>query len=328
MRRSEQSPARWRTTIARAQHWTIEKSGLRQSELRAAGIAALALLGFVIGIAVAGVFADATDSSAEFARTPKFRVWILLIGLQTAYWGAIAPTMWRWRRNLLQIYNQTIGTQRGLFRILVLFSLCILLLIGLLGRSGSLHPLHLQWVRLTLLMGIGLTVTWPGILGIRAVQTAAESYPWTDTETDLAEVVQRYSELTDYLRGFLNALGVMVALIVFSAGAFIAAMQAFLKDREIPSEVNLLYGAFFAAAVGLIFFPAHSAVRGAAARVLEHWCSIPNPDHPEFIDRLERRNRLGTLLQLGESTRENFEKGLVIASPLLAGLISTFIHVD
>jgi hypothetical protein len=170
--------------------------------------------------------------------------------------------------------------------------------------------------------GCGYSVTWPAILGIRGVQTDAEGHQWR--ELPISDAVVDHSEPADYLRGFLNALRGTAALIVFATGAFTEASQAFLENERVPSEVPLLYGALFAASVAFIYLPAHSARRSGATQVVHAHCPIPHRQDAQFLPAIERRTKLAALLQLNETTKESLEKGFVIASPLLAGLISAF----
>jgi hypothetical protein len=103
-----------KSTTSQAEKFVMQKFNLQLSEIRTLESAVLGVVGFVLGIAVARAFSDGTETSTSFSSVSEFRLWVVLIGFQTAYRGIIVPSLYRWRANCHAITRASEDSRRCL----------------------------------------------------------------------------------------------------------------------------------------------------------------------------------------------------------------------
>ncbi len=129
-------------------------------------------------------------------------------------------------------------------------------------------------------------------------------------------------ELRRYARRFLAALGGLIGIAILATGQLRAAVVAFDAERAAAPEAVLYFGALFTAFLAALYAPAHAAVENLGRLIRDKAAPIPNELSGEYLAELKARSELADELDLGHDAKGAFESAVLIAAPLLSGLIS------
>lgn len=290
----------------------------------------LAVVGF--GFTYAVLTVGSGDSVSErYTETSEFTVWLLLSGVQTAFWCLIALPLWQWSLSLRSAIPAGRPRHLALASAVTWIVLIVLPIIAFSGREGTRSPLAGSVLRSSLLYGLGLLVAAPAVLGFASVRVAARYQSWRDLPQHSA--IAQYRYLRDRLRGFLTILGGMVTFSVIVAAARYQAENAFNEKYRpgvgsTPTEVLLMLGALFVGVLTLLYMPVRAALHQLGDDLLDRHCPIPPVEDDEFLPGLERRRQFATLLDLGPSARADLESAILVLSPLLGGIFATFLDTS
>jgi hypothetical protein len=128
-------------------------------------------------------------------------------------------------------------------------------------------------------------------------------------------------ELRSRLRRNLGALGVFLTLLVIATGLRRQALLALQPTADAPVEGALLYGLVFAVVLGAFFLLANVALDGRAGLIVDQFAPTPDPADAKIVEQVQRRKALTELAGI-QSGWKTFQDSVIIAGPLLAGLIT------
>jgi hypothetical protein len=288
-------------------------------------IAALLLAagGFLLAYLVLTSFGATTEGadSARFVRMNAFFVWVLVVGAQFAYWAVIAAPVWQWYRRL----SRDFPLDRPDTVTLAAFALApsaVILVPGLLylGRADISIPLNHFIARLLVAYGLLLVVAIPAAMGFGLLRRAAES----------AGTLETYLRLVADLRRFLTVLGGVLTLSILAIGALAKAYNSFHDApgsavERIPPELLLVFGGVWAGVVTVLYLPTHNAIERMGETILDDLSPLPAMTDAGFVDAVERREKVGGVLHLGGTARSKLEDGVIILSPLIGAIFSSFL---
>jgi hypothetical protein len=227
--------------------------------------------------------------------------------------------------------------------------------------SGTDWPLtHHSW-KMPPLIAIALVIGTLAIIGmwLTAIAFGDLARHGTATLSSLKRFVELRSELTD----LLAVAGALVGLATLASGALREAVVASSDERfyrakaitcledvtgtdeaevragfdelleAYPACVQvafdtgyvIAYGLLFTGILALAFTPSLLAMRRAGARLRDSSFPLPAPRDDTFFDTVDRRVKFDALLQTNLSAMTTFKAGVAIVTPLVAGLISTYV---
>lgn len=147
-----------------------------------------------------------------------------------------------------------------------------------------------------------------------------------------AVMVERLIDLRRLLLHVLRAVGSLVALTVFTLGAWVK------MDKELPASLRLgetapavfTIGATGALLVALLYVPATVALRDSGLQISRRLFPLGDNeearmDPKEILETADKRARLGHLLSVDRGILADLEAALVILGPLIAGAAAAFI---
>jgi hypothetical protein len=283
---------------------------------------------FLVGFCAAWFYIRSVPVADEFDGVVLFDMWALLLGalMGFALASCLYFVVWCWAimcmfgrsqlRQLVPLVVSWLGTALliqamvGLLLILVFWG-------GAGGDSGGVdEELAASTRPLTLLAGLSQV---PGLVGFLALRSLAVDE--TRAESPLCRL-RLLVRLRSELQRLLATFGAFLTLLVIATGLRRKALLAMDPDVQVPPEGVLLYGLLFAVMLGLFYGAANGAIARRAELLLEEFAPLPDPADPELSDRVTRRRDLASLAAGGGSW-STFQTTVVIAAPLLSGLIGS-----
>lgn len=280
---------------------------------------AMAIAGIFLGYALATIGTGDTSVSRAFTATVGYRTWRAVLAANVGIWFAFVPLLGSWLRAVSRVGN---GTPIWWIRLVVAYlvgAISVFLLLGMV--EGPSSPLSHQWGRVFAITLLGfLTVVPLGALGLLAVwQRALERRVVTPPSG--ADVIALF-ELRRYATRFLAALGGLVGIAIIATGQLRAAVVTFDAERAAAPEAVLYFGALFTAFLAALYAPAHGAVESLGRLIRDKAAPVPNKLSGEYLAELKTRSELADELDLGRDAKGAFESAVLIAAPLISGLIS------
>jgi hypothetical protein len=227
--------------------------------------------------------------------------------------------------------------------------------------SGKDWPLTHHRFKMPPLVAIAIGIGTTAIVGmwLTAIAFGDLARHGRATPSSLKRFVELRSELTD----LLAVAGALVGLATLASGALREAVVAsndeqFYRDKAIgcledetgsrgaevragfddlleaypncvqvafDAEYVIAYGLLFSGILALAFTPSLLAMRRAGARLRDSSFPLPAPRDDTFFDTVDRRIKFDALLQTNLSAMTTFKAGVAIVTPLVAGLISTYV---
>lgn len=198
----------------------------------------------------------------------------------------------------------------------------VILVPGLLylGRADLAIPLDHFTTRLIIAYSLLLVVAIPAAMGLGLLRRAAEG----------GGTLETYLRLEADLRRFLTVLGGILTLSILAIGALAKAYNSFhgapdSMVEQIPPELLLVFGGVWAGVVAVVYLPTNNAIEGMGQAVLDELSPLPDITDVGFVGAVERRDKVGTVLHLGGTARSKLEDGVIILSPLIGAILSSFL---
>jgi hypothetical protein len=311
--------------------------GWRSGYAIVGGLALLAMLGFVVGHVVMHAATDGTASSAAYVEMPEFTIHGGIIAAQVGLWFAAFPVLLWQQRALRRHFGLRVSWRSVVPGVAGV--LAVLVVPFTLNRPGEEYPLAHAELRTNVLYLLAVPLIAASVFVLDAVDRAARGPGWSDElagrrrwDTD------DLAELQAAARGVLALLGAAVSLVVFATGGLFNAIDAYAATSSdggaAPSNgLLLVYGALLVVALGVLYAPAHRAIGRASEALLARAAPLPG-DAAAAGDRaggaalrdvLETRAALRRSLGVDTDLRGALERGVVILSPLISGVVTLFL---
>jgi hypothetical protein len=285
---------------------------------------AVLLVGAIVGFAV--LFADAptwNHQQRHVASSGPVAFWATLMCVQTALWALVLvwlfPTIRRFPRDYFrESRSEIIGST-----ILILAILIALAVTGIVSpRWPNYFPGHAAKLgALTILGGlVGLVAAW----GIWLVHGGLKVLAGRDLKSE--ESLKTFLSLQDELSRFLGVLGAIIGLLVLSTGAHRRAVLSYAPTTRYGFELVLAYGFLFTILVAAVYLPAHLTRTRVASEIRDAvFPSVPPSAH-DWIERTNRRKKLGNTLGLEQGPLAQFKTSVAILTPLLGSLTGLLLN--
>lgn len=285
-------------------------------------ITLLGFIGFITGIGIILWGADSTPESQRFISSPEFRVWLLLIGAQTALWFAIVIPL----ADLLR----TLSFDKRILPKCVLYLLGFILLFAETKYSRpEVHPLAYHAVKMPIINFIGSIAGTLAILGIWLVQAALDRMKLRlESREEPTKDVKNFLSLQTKLERFLLAAGIIIGAATLATGGLRNATLAYDKTAIFPREYVLLYGMFFSGMLALIYGPAYASLLAVRSRLHDALVPIPETPPDSWNSWHSNRKAVGELLQVQSGPIASFTNGVSILTPLIGSLVAILLGAN
>jgi hypothetical protein len=281
----------------------------------------LGVAGFFAGVGLLIVGYRADQASIDFVASYGGKLWIILIGVQTAFWAIAFGPLWSALRRFSRRFEVEL---RGSFRRIIAFdALFLALLAGSRAVAGyrELNPLAGHGWKLTVLTMVGaVAIGLPALTGIFEVRVVGQSSLRPDVrDMDGAH----YLALRDNLQQFLRIAGATIALATLGTGALRQAVLANgTAPSSFPADIVLQYGALLTILLSLAYVPAFVCLRNAGRDLVARMLPMPDLGGAAWFEWDSKRKTLNEFLQLDRSMFDRLQAGLFILAPLLAAALS------
>ena len=289
---------------------------------------------------------DVPCKSREFASTPQFHIWLLILCASAAVWalaGAFLVGFWRTRRRALRLRP---GDYVSIFVAVAALALPSFVLLSVLAgvQRGPLSfedlpesdqfPLTHHKTKILLIVSIALLISaaaimcmWAIAIAMNRLRPGRPGQPKPQS-TDL----KKFLGLRRDLGALLGLNGLLIGLGTLSAGALRNAVLAANSEPyvdshpdeklEFASEYVVVYGLFFTGLLAIAFVPGFLAMRSAGARLRDAAIDLPAPSDPDFDEAIAKRKALDVLLETNLSATASFKAAVVIFTPLAGSLLA------
>lgn len=161
----------------------------------------------------------------------------------------------------------------------------------------------------------------------RAVGSDAQLGPKEAPASTKGDQLDILLALRQMLQRLLPAVGSVVALTIFTAGAWwMLERSLHTQFGSRPPQYLLIYGAFGSTLVGFIYGPAWTALQRRGRLLLDKMFPLRGVDQEAVIvSRAADRQALEQMLGLNRGFLADLQSGLLILAPLLAGAVAAFL---
>jgi hypothetical protein len=282
-------------------------------------VLSVAVAGALVGLVILLVDLPAwDDTQRKLARTGPFTLWAAAIALQTMAWVLALPVIRRiarrWRTDAaVRSREVKIGTAA-----LLLVGSAIALGPPLLGRLPETIP-H-RGLKTAILNALAFALATYGARAMWYVVAQLRTVAAADV-VDVG-VLERHQRLHRDLEVLLAILGTLVSLAVIASAALRAVTVEADPQTALPPQAVITYGVTLSVTLALLYVPAFMTVLSAGHALRERVAPLLGADDPGFVERLDLRDRLRTLLGLDVSATVSFRAAAAILAPLLGSLTS------
>jgi hypothetical protein len=305
---------------------------------------------FLVGVAVGAaiLFADYPwwdDKHHDFAHTSPFILWATLVCASTALWMLAFFWLLPSLSELVRVGSQQERRElygRGselLHSIVALVAIIVLFFI--LGRAKS-WPNYLPGhsTKVAVLTALGALVGLVAASGVwltnarlkqlgrheslSANRLQGHEFNERNPVGPPVAVLRRYLKLRDAFNQFLGALGVILGLLVLTTAAQRQTVLAY-NDPKHPHvdygyQLVLVYGLFYTLLVAAVFLPTYLTATTVGNRIRDVILAPVPPFTTGWDERLDKRDKLGSLLGVQGGPIGQFKAGVAILAPLLTSL--------
>lgn len=256
----------------------------------------------------------------DLVVTTDLAVWMALVIVQMMIWGFVAYIN-------LGIYSG-LREQAGRVWKAVGFVLAVLVAVALPLGVASIHlgaeiigSAESSYVAVVLQLAAFVSVV-PALLVLYTVRSIS-----ADGRGEIdAEAVRSNRSLRRAIRPAVASLGVTLAVGIIATGFTRDAIAEVSDSFEIEPQHVLLYGGFFTGVVFALYVYAKSAVDTTAQQMVDEAVPVVGLDPgDDFLAREKARADMEDALGLGVNSRESFQSLVVVASPLLGAILTTFV---
>ena len=299
--------------------------GERTNDRRALGLA-VAVVGFaVLGVLLVRVGAEHDEQSRAFTAAPRATVWAALIAAHVATW----PVVWRVGRDRLrelETYGVRPDRQAEIVRVVALAALLLVVwLPPQLGEQARYPTLWGHGARVGIAILGGYVAAVPCLLAVWRTHRAL-SRAVTDRVSALA-TFELLNPLRAVFTSALTAVGVLVTEATLATGALRGTLIQVDEGvaARFPPEFVVLYGGFFTLLLAAAAAPTYGRLRRRSADVVDTLLPVLPPTADGWRDRLAERRDLATFLHADTSATQAFQAAVLVAGPLLSGLVSLLV---
>jgi hypothetical protein len=281
-------------------------------------IVALALIGYLLALALLLLNVNGASASRTFFRQPETKVWMTVIAAQAGFWAVAASYVWPMARPYLPHGLKELKSSGPAIAMLLILLLGVPLAASF--TAGNVNPLWGSgWKTPILSLAAFVAVAIPAFFGILDIWRQCNQRLGMRIEDEEIEV---FLGLREDLNHFLGLLGTVIALAVLAAGLLRKAVLAANPGAEFPPEAILQYGAFLSLLLAFAYVPANHTLLRLGRKTRDQLLPPrPEPKDTAFRDWYGRRKDLGELLQIDATTFQRLQSGIFILSPLItAGL--------
>lgn len=277
--------------------------------------------GFLFAVLVLAAGAERTGRSAAFIKSPHGLAWLLMNGVQGAFWFVSIPHGVRWYRAVWTGWrHRPWSIPLGL-----LLGIAVQWVFNLIF-AGIYHPRDLplsgHLTRVGVLNLVGGFIAMAAVVGIWLTQGVLES-GFTEEESSF-ERAERLMVLRRQAQGFLSVAGFIIGSATLSFGVLRNALMALEPSREdFPPILVIVWGVFYSVFLALAYAPMFFALADAEQRVVRDL--VPTPSH---LDRdplpwLTKREELRKGLH--QTGWPQLQSVLSVFAPLLGSVISILV---
>jgi hypothetical protein len=254
-------------------------------------------------------------------RTGPYTVWILLLCLQPAVWGAALVPLWRTVKPLLPYWN---AAKSDLTFLMLAFALAV----GVGFAAGPLltrFPDFLPWYHWKLL-GLSIVGGFIGLLAVFGMWLAHVKLRQMARAPVTEKSVAEFLAVRETLHNLLLFVGALIGMAILAAGAerqAIAAYSALTNANDpgrFPAEYVLVYGIYFSALLALAYVPVHLTLTAVGCRLREHYFPLPLPSDDKWAEICGKRDTFDGLLQLRTGPGTALKASAAILTPLIASM--------
>ncbi|MEM7125690.1 MAG: hypothetical protein AAF702_05155 [Chloroflexota bacterium] len=287
----------------------------------------------VVGIVVGGILflagSQVNPESAKFVKTPQFITWYLLILILPAYWSIVVIPLWQSVGDFDQPKRTTFITVLG-SALVIIVGLAVEPILTYATGSGSFSfvesPLAYHWIRMSILMTLGLATVAPAVTGIWYVSRTASQIASQSRIHN--EHIEALVWLRVRLQWYITVLGIVVGLVTLATGALRNAILAFdpIQKTTFTVEIVLVYGGLFTLLLAFVYVPVHQSLLRVGRYVRDEAFPINSLSRSNWDEWFSRRNDFEELLHLKSNSYESFQTGVLILGPLLTGLVAILLE--
>lgn len=281
----------------------------------------LGLSGFLFAVLILVAGAERTDRSAAFVKSPHGLAWLIMNGLQGAFWFVSIPHGLRWYRAAWAGWRRhPWSIASGVLLVVAVQSGFNLIFVWLYHPSDL--PLFGHLFKLGVLNLVGGLLAMAAVVGIWLTQGMLES-DFTEDGSSF-ERAERLMNLRRQAQGFLSVAGFIIGSATLSFGVLRNALMAVEPSRkDFPPILVIVWGVFYSVFLALGYAPMFFALAGAEQRVVRDL--VPTPSH---LDRdplswLTKREELRKALH--QTGWPQFQSVLSVFAPLLGSVISILV---
>ena len=274
-------------------------------------------IGIVFGVAIIMYGANSTAESILFVDTPQFLIWLFFIIVQTALWALLLFPLTK----SLTYFKDAFAHNKG--RILLPTIMLVLPLFAYIMAYDPTEPMfaYLREKVITLTI-IGYCIALLAVIGVWLVQIVLTN-EFGNNEVIVDEKgIMLFLDLHNYLKRFLGIAGIMVGMATLSTGALSNARKVIEPIIDSPSEIAVIYGAFFSGILAIAYIPAYLTLQAKGHLICETIFPMPSPKSAQWDKWYSKRRALEKILKLEINAKDNFEAGVSILAPLFGAVIS------
>ncbi|MGY2119594.1 hypothetical protein ACW9HR_37395 [Nocardia gipuzkoensis] len=297
---------------------------LAQRLLQPLGIVLATLAVAVVGWAAVGGLDR--GHPAPFTPGPAYSLWRILLGVTAGI--AVAAAVFAIPR-FLSLRTRYPSASLSALTVLYLLAIAVTALVPRMigGRIGP------SSIRIAVVLVIAAAALWPAAAIIWIVR-ARVRFVARQTLDSLATTAAHRIEELRYLRSMLitalTILATVVSMSVINTGQLRNARVAAGTAGDYPPAYALLYGAYLAALLAILFIPAHLTWQAAGERVLDAAYPIVRTGAGDTTglpdgDWEAGRKRLSELIGLSHTATSQFRAAFTTLSPFLTGLLAYFL---
>jgi hypothetical protein len=274
---------------------------------------------------------DATPGSVAFVNSPDFLIWMFLISVVTALCALLPFPLFKALKELKPDFRgRWIEIVAATLLIVILFWIPFLLAdvfryLNLTDAFFDDFPLahHKLKIRVVSLLAF-VTTAIPASAGIVVINSVLVSTTPGRDSSDLT--LSKYKTYNRLLNLFLAALGAMVGLLILATGALRNALLTWdIEPSEYPAGLVLAWGLYNTFILALLYVPASQVLLTKGRELCNSRCPVPLSDTQNLESALSARKALEEELQLNISPQDRLKTGMVIAAPLLSGILSSLV---
>lgn len=290
-------------------------------------LSVLAVVGWAVGTVFMLIGWDSTPPSLAFVRLPEAQVWILLVGIQVAFWSMVAGALWRDAARLRTTTNLDRAERAVIVAGAALVAAPVLLAPALARPITHADPIPLAGSQAKMLVVYlaAAGVASIGVAGLWLVSVcfARDLHVAGSTHEQLASFI----EARQTLLRIGSILAAMVALATLATGALRDALLA-ARGSTFSATMVLAYGAAYTAVLAVLYVPPYVNMQASSRRLTEALYPPLLPGEDGFADRQQHRSDLAGILRTDVAAPDSLKVAAAVLAPLVSGLVAVLVGVS